>query len=582
MKKFFLFLLMVAVLGFVSCSLLVSESENSSGDFGSIYVDFSDGSRSLLNFDSTTVSKFIVTVSNGVDSPLSKEISWGGQAEFEDLAPGTYTVKADAYLGDAAVQSASDTVTVKAGESAAANLSFVKTRYVSEKLVFPMNSWSLVGNFMVSATSLIFYDDVSAVPQNLVEISGGIQVNDVYGSFIEDNNGGQFYIVKDPSVSDTYHYMSRGVNPAVTCDLSFSLKNIACACYDRGTDTKYCFRREGEGAGFFVLEKIAGNTHEEVLRFTNSSIYWVLRGVAIENNNIFFIKYDYDRNDDFGIVYGKMTPGDPDSFVKVCERTFYNENSKYGANCVPTDIKFYDTGKFAVLVSDFNVKKDGSGTQNSAKSRGALLLYRYDDTGFTLEKEVGWYGSSRTLTTKGTFVDESGSKEVVKPGSVVENYTMYGPSRAEAKSYFYGPQRIICIKPKELYIADEGINVNLADWTKRDPNSSMQYYHASQKGLSGNFFIHSRIVRVDLENFGLNVERDYVQPVFGIEYSTSGQNYSKKIASRWLFKDRLEISSSNLIDPVSGTDNTGDTTIGDVTTFSQYLGVHATPVELEE
>lgn len=579
MKKF-LFLMVAALALCLSCSLLVSDGESSRDDFGSITVDFGTGSRSLLSVNSSTVTNFIVNVGNGVDTDLSKEVTPGGSAEFADLAPGTYTVKALAYMNDVFVQSASDSVTVKAGEASSANLIFNNARCVSEKLVFPINSWS-TGQNPSPTTSLIFYDDISAVPQELVGISGGFSVNDIYGSFIEDNDGRQFYIVNDPSVSDTYHYKSRGVSPAVTCDLNFRLYNRASfACYDRLTDSKYCFyHNTNETPGYFVLEKVTGGTSEEVLRFAVDN-YWKEKGIAVEGNNIFIIKVDDGSGDNPAIVYGKMIPGNPSSFVKVCERTIYDENSKYGATCVPTDIKFYDTGKFAVLVSDMGLGFDGVGNQNSAKSRGALLLYRYDDTGFTLEKEVGWYGSSRTLTTKGTFVDESGSKEFVKPGSVVENYTMYGPSRAEAKSYFYGPQRIICIKPKELYIADEGINVNLADWTKRDPNSSLQFYHASQKGLSGNFFIHSRIVRVDLENFGLNVERDYVQAMFGIEYSTSGQNYSKKIANRWLFSDDVSIKELPF---VSGAlDNAGRTTIGNVSTSSQYLGVHATPVELEE
>ena len=133
------FAVAVAILA-PSCSLIFSDDDRVSSDFGAIRVDFGENSRAITQLNSSTVSKFAVTVSNNEGMLGWQEVSWGGRAQFEKIPSGVYTVAADAYMGDAVVQRASATVTVEAGQTANANLSFVKKSFIDERFVIP-NGW---------------------------------------------------------------------------------------------------------------------------------------------------------------------------------------------------------------------------------------------------------------------------------------------------------------------------------------------------------------------------------------------------------------------------------------------------------
>ena len=552
------FAVAVAILA-SSCSLIFSDGDRaSSSDFGAIRVDFGENSRSIIQFNSGTVSKFAVTVSNGVDTPKNQDVTWGGTAEFADLAPGTYTVTAVAYVGTDVVQRAKDTVKVTAGETATASLSFYNSTYRSTKLVMPrIKGWDEDDN--PSDYSISVFNDVSEISADLQKKGDAVTTTRPY--YTEANDGSVFWT----NVEGSNLKLKKYGDASYSRTLNVNSYDCGALYYDFMSDKMYYYK-VGDTTDGYIYEitdykkSTDTGTDSLVVKFPRSlSAYlYGVNGFAIDGTQLIMI--GRDSGIESGIFYGTIES--QTSLVKVTDKSF---RSIFGDYVDFRDITIYEKGKAAVIVAESDVIDPGL---NDFISRGAMVLFSYGGSQFSHEKTVGWYDHSRQISQKGTFVSTSSNDNSIYNNSL-KTATVFGPSKAEAKNYFYGPVKIICVKPKELYIVDEGINVNLADWNKRD-RDDIPAYSSVQNGLTGNIFIHSRIVKVDLDTFAFAVELDYSHPIITLTstIAADGYKYNSMINHiGWIFSARA----------INGTSG-----IGEVCAATNYLGVHVTPVECEE
>ncbi|MCQ2248442.1 MAG: carboxypeptidase-like regulatory domain-containing protein [Treponema sp.] len=540
-----------------SCSLIFSDDDRaSSSDFGAIRVDFGENSRAIIQLNSSTVSNFHVSVTNGTDVSKNQDVTWGGSAEFADLAPGTYTVTAVAYVGTDVVQRAKDTVKVTAGETATASLSFYNSTYRSTKLVMPrINGWNegLPSNYSISV-----FNDVSDISADLQK--KGDAVTTTRPSYMEANDGSVFWT----NVEGSNLKLKKYGDASYSRTLNVNSYDCGALYYDFMSDKMYYYK-VGDTDGYIYeindyKKSTDTGTDSLVVKFPRSlSAYlYGVNGFAIDGTQLIII--GLNNENESGIFYGTIES--QTSLVKVTDKSF---RSIFGDYVDFRDITIYEKGKAAVIVAESDVIYPGS---NDFISRGAMVLFSYGGSQFSHEKTVGWYDHSRQISQKGTFVSTSGDNDSIYNISLT-TATVFGPSKAEAKNYFYGPVKIICVKPKELYIVDEGINVNLADWNKRD-RDDIPKYSSDQNGLTGNIFIHSRIVKVDLDTFAFAVEKDYSHPIITLTstIAADGYKYNSMIDHiGWVF-------SARAINSTSG--------IGEVCAATNYLGVHVTPVECEE
>ena len=99
----------------------------------------------------------------------------------------------------------------------------------------------------------------------------------------------------------------------------------------------------------------------------------------------------------------------------------------------------------------------------------------------------GWTDSSRPI--RATNVEKAENN--VTRWTSIEAYI---PEYEERGTHFYGPLKIVAIRPKELVIADCGANFVLPD-----------YYGKK----NGKMFTHNRLMTVDLRNFAISCKKEF-------------------------------------------------------------------------
>lgn len=141
-----------------------------------------------------------------------------------------------------------------------------------------------------------------------------------------------------------------------------------------------------------------------------------------------------------------------------------------------------------VLISDREKLHDHDHTINdgdTVKSRGAILKISGTDSGFEVEDILGWTNSARAIKSK-KLNDENNPYNGVS--EQIDSINAYIPALSESSKKFYGAERFVAIKPKELAIADCGANIILPDYKNKK---------------NGNMFQHDRVVTVNLYDFAI-------------------------------------------------------------------------------
>ena len=194
--------------------------------------------------------------------------------------------------------------------------------------------------------------------------------------------------------------------------------------------------------------------------------------IAYNNSNILLTKKNNSSNTEATITLSDITPA---------------------LSGEVTDMAVLEDGTVAVLVRSVGVGTETEGFDNMplrtdgssiVYSRGALVLLSADLSTYEV---YGWKDSSRTISATNV---ENAENDVTKWTSI----EAYIPEYEERGTHFYGPLKIVAIRPKELVIADCGANFVLPDYSEKK---------------NGSMFAHNRLMTVDLRNFAIGCKKEF-------------------------------------------------------------------------
>ena len=483
MKKLIFSILPAFLFAFISCMNMSSGS----GENGSVRVALPGSGRATYTYSKNNADKFIVRLYND-DFDQTEEGAVGGVIEFGDLEPGKYTATAEAWnLGENILEGSGSTeITVRAGETTDCNIAMIlegQTAYYSKYMILTD----------YSNTKYIY--DYPSCNKSSKSVSFGTSYNTV-----EDNNG-QIYHIEG---SNLYKDNDSVLNISDTSKL---IKNPLY--YDSKTDT-YWIGLEKKIIQFqFCLQNSDKSGNTEAFGDPRTPQGQSFLNFAVQENKVYLIYIDYEDSSDPNIIYFTK-----DENVKLTEQKRI-QLSTIGVSGEVTDMAVLEDGTVAVLVNEKSLNPANQFTLNdgcTVYSRGALVLLSSD---LSTYKVYGWTDSPRTISAK----LNSGSDDPYNgaPGnSQIDSITAYIPDYAERNSHFYGPMRIVAIRPKELVIADCGANFVLPDYNEKK---------------NGKMFTHNRLMTVNLRNFAIDCKKEFSEDELkfqnltisgNLEYVTAG------------------------------------------------------------
>ena len=288
---------------------------------------------------------------------------------------------------------------------------------------------------------------------------------------VEDNNG-QIYHIKDS-------YLYKDDEQVLSVTTSSLIKNPLY--YDSKTDTYWIGLEKFINFYLQNSEKSYDTSFSRTVGASNGESFL---NFAVQENKAYLI---YIEKDDpiANIIYFTK-----DENVKLTEQKRI-QLSTIGVSGKVTDMAVLEDGTVAVLVRSVGVGTETEGfdsmllkDKGTVYSRGALVLLSADLSTYEV---YGWKDSSRTIRATG---------KDTQTGSLTEwtSITAYIPEYEERNSYFYGPLKIVAIRPKELVIADCGANFVLPDYDGKK---------------NGKMYAHNRLMTVNLRNFAIGCKKEF-------------------------------------------------------------------------
>ena len=431
-----------------------------------------------------------------------KKELWGGVIEFSDLEPGTYTATAEAWNTDENILegSGSTEIAVRAGETTDCNITMIlegQIAYYSQYMI--LTDYENNKHIYDYKTSQISSKSVSF----------GTSYNAV-----EDNNG-QIYHIKDTA-------LYKDDELVLSVDTSNLIKNPLYYDYDSKTDSLWLASFESSLAGNFVNFSVFENpsaatsnpnpykiSYDDINSSITSCQAFAVKGdniyIAYNNSNILLTKKNDSSNTKASISLSSITPA---------------------LSGEVTDMAVLEDGTVAVLVRSVGVGTETEGfdsmllnDKDTVYSRGALVLLSSD---LSTYKVYGWTDSPRTISAK-LNSDSDDPYNGASGNSQIASITAYIPDYAERNSHFYGPMRIVAIRPKELVIADCGANFVLPDYIGKK---------------NGKMFTHNRLMTVNLRNFAIGCKKEFSESELkfqnltisgGIEATSSSPYYGNYV-----------------------------------------------------
>ena len=455
MKKLIFSILPAFLFAFISCMNMSSGS----GENGSVRVVLPGSGRATYNYSKNNADKFIVRLYND-DFDQTEEGAVGGVIEFGDLEPGKYTATAEAWnAGENILEgSGSIEITVRAGETTDCNITMIlegQTAYYSKYMI------------LTDYPNIKYIYDYPSCNKSSKSVSFGTSYNTV-----EDNNGQIYHIEGSNLYKDNVSVLN-------ISDTSNLIKNPLY--YDSKTDTYWIGL---ENVNKFYLQNSVNSYDTNVNRHILASKGESFLNFAIQENKAYLV---YIEKDD---PIANIRYFTKDENVKLTEQKRI-QLSTIGVSGEVTDMAVLEDGTVAVLVRSVGVGTETEGFDNmslkdkgTVYSRGALVLLSSDLS--KVEKVLGWTDSARTISATG----EDTENPVTKWTSI----EAYIPEYEERGTHFYGPMRIVAIRPKELVIADCGANFVLPDYSEKK---------------NGSMFAHNRLMTVNLRNFAIGCKKEF-------------------------------------------------------------------------
>ena len=466
------------LLAFASCMNI----DGSNGKEGAIRVTLPEsGSRGTY-----TLSKdnplYEVSLMQGDKTlkTLSSESTGGGDFVFDELEPGTYKIVVTARQQDG---------TFLARNSAEVEVTAGETQNCPITLILAGNKGKVFNSdYYVLTNSNGCTDFVNSV-DSTTSIS-----STQTGLGAEDINEKQFSVRKSGGSSFEF-YIFKNENSAATVAISQS--GIAAIddyiYYDTINDSLWVGAYSS--SGFYFANNINKLFYEDGSQPGSITLNTpcTLSGLSIYPNAQYtafaasgtelYIAY---TNGGTSYLQRAKIEGENDSFTIT---TIGNPKSTQdmGVDGQITDIVIHYDGYVYVLVSD-REKLNGSAINDgdTVKSRGAILKISGTDSGFEVEDILGWTNSARAIKSK-KLNDENNPYNGVS--EKIDSINAYIPALSESSKKFYGAERFVAIKPKELAIADCGANIILPDYKNKK---------------NGNMFQHDRVVTVNLYDFAIS------------------------------------------------------------------------------
>lgn len=412
----------------------------------------------------------------------------GGVITFDELEPATYTVKAEAFDSDRTrIGSGSEEVKVVAGETAEKSILMILTNggeiYETNYLLFYYNS----------NTNKYYYADQASEINDQI-ISGH---NSVIAGYTEDKNGCVYQYHKNNSTSDGssstrenfifYYKNDSNLGPYATNFTDDSVKDPLY--FDDSTNSLWIGGYDSSSGELKLLQITEPSTNFisadlSNLYSTNFSVSGATyTAFAIQGSDIYIA---YTNSGTSYLQRGTIT-GSNDSGFSITAKGTAQSTEQMGVAGTINDIAILYDGYVYALVSD-REKLNGSAINDgdTVKSRGAILKISGTDSGFEVEDILGWTNSARAIKSK-KLNDENNPYNGVS--EQIDSINAYIPALSESSKKFYGAERFVAIKPKELAIADCGANIILPDYKNKK---------------NGNMFQHDRVVTVNLYDFAIS------------------------------------------------------------------------------
>ena len=482
MKKLIFSILPAFLFAFISCMNMSSGS----GENGSVRVALPGSGRATYTYRKNNAGKFIVRLYND-DFDQTEKGSLGGVIEFGDLEPGKYTATAEAWnAGENILEGSGSTeITVRAGETTDCNITMIlegPTAYYSKYMI------------LTDYPNTKYIYDYPSCNKSSKSVSFETSYNTV-----EDNNGQIYHIEGSNLYKDNVSVLN-------ISDTSNLIKNPLY--YDSKTNTYWIGL---EKSILFYLQNSENSYNTSFNRNLNASKGESFLNFAVQENKVYLI---YIEKDDpiANIIYFTK-----DENVKLTEQKRI-QLSTIGVSGKVTDMAVLEDGTVAVLVRSVGVGTETEGfdsmllnDKDTVYSRGALVLLSSD---LSTYKVYGWTDSPRTISATNV---ENAENDVTKWTSI----TAFIPEYEERNSHFYGPMRIVAIRPKELVIADCGANFVLADYKEH---------------RQGKMFTHNRLMTVNLRNFAIGCKKEFSEDELKFQNLSISGNIAVTTSGDWTNK----------------------------------------------
>ncbi len=409
-----------------------------------------------------------------------KKVLWGGVIEFGELEPGTYIAEAEAWntAENLLEGSGSEEIKVKAGETTDCTIKMIlEGIFYSKYMLFSDYS----GNMYA-------YDYSSCAEKKKWALSSNVAY---YSNFAETNNGIYYmYVGKDSSGIYSAPVISSFTD---TDKKNYTLPNNSSdyfdAYYDSTTDIYWvAYAYWSNSAKKLYLCKKT-DKYAEIIK-SGATFPFSSACIATQGENFYYSFNSSDATnqcpDSIGYAtFDYTTSGG--SANEITTKTL----ADFDVSSTITDMAVLEDGTVAVLVRSVGVNSETEGFNNASLSnggtvysRGALVLLSSDLSDY---KVYGWTDSHRTISATG---EDTQTATLTKWTSI----EAYIPEYEERDTHFYGPLKIVAIRPKELVIADCGANFVLPDYNEKK---------------NGKMFAHNRLMTVDLRNFAISCKKEF-------------------------------------------------------------------------
>lgn len=513
MKKIFSFfavflLVLFSVFEFSSC---VVEGDSS----GSVRVALPGNSRGAFVFNEEAASYFALNLKGlGINR---SEIGYAGTiVSFDNIPVGDYDLDVTVFaVNHIAFASGSRKVTVQANSSELVE--------ITARMLYGMK----LGSSILDSNYYLFGRSESGLEYVIPEVedfAASISPSSMLKG-TKRTDSLIFTVAKDSFYYSTYAApcsRSDGKNVSISnCPETFDVY------YEDVNDRVWCFGKTDDKIKYFALTSKEFNV-AATTECTGSGdfpdSYMKLYCIAAKDDRV-YVAYN---NGNYELMIQTYIAEESGNLIKAGDAVHVSlPGISPSYHFEITDMQVMYDGNLYVLVRDYCQDssshyysfetEDSTTGEYSAYSRGAIIKYSTAGNVLNMEKILGWTKNPKVMAvpSEGPIADNL-------PYTSCKKLNAYIPEVGDFSNSFLGPMRFIAVKPKELVVADFGVNVWLAD---------------EKKKINGGMKFHSRAVSVDLASFAIrdicefkNFHFDSASPngsVPDVELRDLGPEYSR-------------------------------------------------------